>query len=108
MLCRSCGGRCRDAPTPECPAEIECGECQGEGCPHCDQGHWRLESCPREYLDSETWQAVMFAGDADRGHLPLPGGLLDQSAWFVELQRQLRSEVARVDAERMEAMRGGR
>ncbi len=104
-MCRSCGVRCRDAPTPELPVEIECGECGGEGCDKCDRGHWRLECCPRQLLDAEMWQCVMYASDADRGHLPLPGGLLDQSAWFVELVWLLRNEISLIDAERMERLR---
>lgn len=44
---------------------------------------------------------------ADR-HLPTAGGLLDQSAWFIDLWQTMNSEQALIDAERIERLNRGR
>lgn len=36
---------------------------------------------------------------ADKGHLPIAGGLLDQSAWFVEAYRFYAADVDKIKAE---------
>jgi len=39
---------------------------------------------------------------ADKGFLPMAGGLLDQSAWFLDLWAAMTNEQNKIDAERME------
>ena len=41
------------------------------------------------------------------GTLPVSGGLMDQSAWFIALWQQLQSEQSLMDAEAAERMRNG-
>jgi hypothetical protein len=36
---------------------------------------------------------------ADKGHLPVAGGLLDQAAWFVEAYRFYMADVDKIKAE---------
>jgi hypothetical protein len=42
--------------------------------------------------------------DRDRLRVEVAGGLLDQSAWFIDLWSSLNSEQARIDAERMKGL----
>jgi hypothetical protein len=48
------------------------------------------------------------ATHAEKGMFPVAGGLLDQSAWFIDLWSSLNSEQARIDAERMKGLGDGR
>jgi hypothetical protein len=52
-------------------------------------------------------EAINIAGMCGDGTLPTTGGLMDQSAWFVSLWQQLRSEEARIDSERSERLSRG-
>jgi hypothetical protein len=52
-------------------------------------------------------RAINLAAAADR-HLPQAGGLLDQSAWFVDLWTMLQSEQNKIDADRIERLSRGR
>lgn len=49
--------------------------------------------------------AINLAGYASKGHLPVAGGLLDQSAWFVDVWSTLESDQSRIDAEQAERRR---
>jgi len=44
---------------------------------------------------------------SDKGLLPVSGGLLDQSSWYMELMHAMNSECAKIDAERAERMHHG-
>jgi hypothetical protein len=79
---------------------LECPICNGGGCDECDDGNFRLEQCGRNYIGSEILQAINLAAMADR-HLPQAGGVLDQSAWFIEVWNALTNEQNRIDAERI-------
>ena len=39
---------------------------------------------------------------AEKGFLPIYGGLLDQSAWFLDLWAAMTNEQNKIDAERIE------
>jgi hypothetical protein len=52
----------------------------------------------------ELVAAINFATHASAGLLPCAGGLLDQSAWFLDLLTTLNNEQNRIDAERIEKM----
>jgi len=45
--------------------------------------------------------AIHYATYAEKGSMPIAGGLLDQSAWFTDLCSRLQNEQARIEAERM-------
>lgn len=48
-------------------------------------------------------EAVNYAGWVEKGLLPIAGGLLDQSAWFIEVCNRLISDTNRLEAERMKS-----
>lgn len=88
------------------PTEIECPDCGGHGCENCNQGLWRLVGCPKKYIDGSLTQAINFASFAIEGHWPLSGGLLEQSAWFIDLVAMLKSEQSLIDSERAKKLYG--
>lgn len=92
-LCKGCThGRCNDKPTCNEPAIIECPACAGKGCTHCDEvGSFELVECPQDYVDDMV-DLVPFVDHMDNGCLPVDGGALDQSNWFMDAARRLKSE----------------
>lgn len=77
-----------------------CGECGG-----C--GFISLYECPREFVGQELTEAINIASLCGNGVLPVSGGLMDQSAWFLSVWQQLQSEQAKIDAEEAERLRNG-
>jgi len=77
---------------------MECPSCAGRGCQYCDAGFILVEGCPnRECGDIID---AIFAFDLfAKGTPPIVGGLLDQSAWFVEAAQRLRHDEAMIKAE---------
>ena len=73
----------------------------GEVCKHCNDGQFTLESCPREYLGHEMVRAINYVAFADKGFLPVAGGMLDQSAWWLDIYRMMNNEQNQIDSERM-------
>lgn len=67
----------------------------------------QIDACPRAYVGHDITDAVNMAGMCRNGIMPIPGGLLDQSAWFVDLWQRMDSERAKIDAERIERMKRG-
>ena len=94
-LCKSCVGKCNKIVTPEQPAEIQCPVCEGEGCDECSGGYYTIEECPSRYIGSELIDDIRIVS-ASEHHLPVAGGLLDQSAWWFELRERLRAEEMRI------------
>lgn len=78
----------------------------GEPCEMCG-GHGTIEikECPRRFVGHELTEAINVASLCGNGTLPVAGGLMDQSAWFVSLWQQLQSEQAEIDAELAEKYR---
>lgn len=75
--------------------DVECDECDGNGSS-------LLSECPRKFVGQEMTEAINIAGLCGNGTLPVAGGLLNQSAWFLSLWQSLKSEVARIENERAE------
>jgi len=46
-------------------------------------------------------QAIEMFDIADKGHLPIGGGVLDQSAWFIEAYRFYSADVEKAKAQAM-------
>lgn len=114
-LCRSCGNACKRSEQPERQHEtneVECPECSGRGflgqdpCPHCKDGFFEIPGCPKQYVDAPLTEAINIASFAMKGQWPLAGGLLDQSAWFVDLVASLESYQNAIDNERAERQYG--
>ena len=84
VVCRDCsGGQCRSLD----PKRLDCEECGGKGCPACDNRGWYYSTgCPQK-IARPMWRVVSLIDMAEKGHLPVSGGVLDQSAWFIEAYR---------------------
>ena len=52
-------------------------------------------------------EAINTASLCGGGILPVAGGLMDQSDWFLNLWQSLKSDEARIDAERTERISNG-
>jgi hypothetical protein len=88
QLCRGCGGgRCVDAPTALEPVRLPCKHCvdNDPACRECGGlGYTLITSCPQRLVDASTWQVLRCTRLADKGLLPVRGGVMDQSAQFLE------------------------
>ena len=106
-LCGACGLQCGGLDGAFLIACVQCnetGRIGGEICEECDgEGYVQINECPREMVGSEMVDAINVAGMCSNGLLPVTGGLLDQSAWFLSLLESLNSETARIEAERLES-----
>lgn len=67
-----------------------------------------LPGCPRDYVGCELTDAINLASFAGKGAMPVSGGLLDQSAWFVDLWQTLESDQNRIDTEKAQDRKRGR
>ena len=89
-------------------ARVECGELVREPCRQCGgEGMIAISECPKTSVGHAITEAVNVAGLCGGGILPIHGGLLDQSAWFVDLWQTLKGEEARIDAQKAERISNG-
>ncbi len=96
MLCKSCSTtQCRTLSTDKDPIEIECPSCNGHSCEKCNDGYVRLDGCPTAYC-SEIYTALDVIDMINKGHLPSPGGTMDQSASIIHATHWFNSEEAKV------------
>lgn len=102
----SCSGGCRNVVTAEQVAEIECVACGGAGCDHCTQGYFVLSECPQEYIGAEIIGDINIVAACENGVLPVAGGLLDQSQYYLELSNAMKSEMALIEKEQREKKNG--
>ena len=72
--------------------------CSGDGCEHCKDGYFELTECPSKYIGQELIADIGVI-TASEHHLPVIGGVLDQSAWWYELRQLLKSEESRIQEE---------
>ena len=107
-LCKHCGRHCgkdyKDGFTL-----VECPVCDGVGyrmfkqikipCPSCEDGKFKLNECPREFIGREMTVAINLAANSGKGDWPIAGGLLEQSAWFMSLRQTLLAEQNKIEAE---------
>lgn len=80
-------------------ARLECPRCLGYD-PKCElcEGHQDgvpMSDCPYRVLPRHIQELVAWYGDWDKGRLPMDGGLLDQSAGFVDAMRTIDAAVSR-------------
>jgi len=57
-----------------------------------------LSECGLKYVGSEMWEAIRAASVADH-HLPKDGGIMDQSAWFIDAWIAFTNEKAKLENE---------
>jgi hypothetical protein len=94
VLCRDCSDRqCHDKGTEQEPIEMQCPCCNGEGCSECQMGMIQIIGCPNRYC-STVADVVRMSEFFDKGLPPVAGGLLDQSAWFLDAVSVLRRDEA--------------
>jgi len=80
----------------------------GDRCEMCDgNGYLRIDGCPRKVIGWEMTQTINLAGYATKGFLPVNGGILDQSSWFVDVWSTLENDQAKIDQERSERRNRG-
>ena len=92
----------------QCVACEESGNVNGSVCLECGgRGFISLNECPREFVGQELTEAINIASLCVNGVLPVSGGVMDQSAWFISVWQQLQSEQAKIDAEEAERLRNG-
>lgn len=77
---------------------MECPACDGDGCEECKGGFFELTECPSKFIGSELIQDIQVVSACEH-HLPVAGGLLDQSAWWFALRSILKSEENRIQDE---------
>lgn len=101
MLCRTCSrGNCHSLSTEESRLEIECPECDGAGCEHCDNGRFEIDGCPNAYC-AEVVNAIDLIDLFGKGLPPISGGTLDQSVSFVRAAQFFENEENKVRNERI-------
>ena len=77
---------------------FECVECFGRGCSACDdQGWFETSDCPQK-VASPMSKTLSLIDMADKGHLPVTGGVMEQSAWFIAAYRYYSSDMDRAKA----------
>lgn len=86
---------CRDIVSEQSPAEIECPVCGGAGCSECERGWFTVTECPSRYIGQELIQDIQVVTCSEH-HLPAAGGILDQTAWWMELTTTLQSDEAKI------------
>lgn len=95
-FCRDCGGgRCRDDKGEK---QIECVACLGKGCDTCKFGKVTLTGCMQQQAAGID-RTIAMIDMAERGHLPVGGGVLDQAAWFIEAHRFYSADIEQGKAE---------
>lgn len=63
--------------------------------------------CPNRLVTADIHEAVSFVQWSENGSWPVRGGILDQSATFVDAKRVFESEVNRLTAEDMKKAEAG-
>lgn len=84
-------------------ATIQCVRCSGYSleCEKCGGvGTISVYRCPFATAPKELLAIIPFYSDWDKGRLPVPGGVLDQSNFFVEAMRYLDQCIARLQHEK--------
>jgi hypothetical protein len=68
-------------------------------CPTCHgRGEIHLDVCPKQFVTPDIWDLLDAADLAEKGHWPLPGGWLSQTAGVVAGVRQIWAMEARIKA----------
>jgi len=71
---------------------------KGKDCGHCSDGYFAVTECPTKYIGQELIYDIQMCA-ASEYHLPVSGGLLDQSSWWFDLRQLLRREEHKIQEE---------
>ena len=77
---------------------MECVVCHGSGCDKCNGDGWELISGCRQVIARPMFETIGMIDMAEKGHLPLARGVLDQSAWFIEAYRFYTNDMEKLKA----------
>lgn len=89
-------------PSEQNEIEIECPLCSGDGCEDCGgSGQMPLDVCPRQYVQDIAYEANICSIAINNGVLPVAGGSLDQSGWFVDAWMCLHRDQKTIENERL-------
>lgn len=96
-LCRDC--KRKDlCPSGDNTTEVDCPCCNAVGCKECDGNGWlELTSCARKQVPRDVWETLTYCEWAEKGHLPVAGGVLDQSRWFIDAWLFVANEKAKLE-----------
>ena len=81
---------------------IQCVTCEGAdpNCEACDgKGTTEITECPMQYVGNDMIDAVNIAAMCGKGDWPIDGGLLNQSAWFLDFTQRLKHETQTIEAD---------
>lgn len=79
---------------------MTCPICDGRGCDACDGGDFQ-PGCPHLFVN-DVLDVVEMAAMSAEGMLPIAGGIVDQSAWFMRFRALLATEANHILEERWE------
>ena len=94
--------KCKDKPTAQLPIEIVCVACGGRasGCKECKSGWMPINRCPLEVIGPEAWDLVELAElTLEHGLTPVAGGMLDQTACFLDAMKLIGPDRAHLKKE---------
>jgi len=97
-VCKGCKSGCREKDVVGQKLTVECPTCGGVGCGACNNGQFDLNQCPQEFC-REVVPALGLIDRFNDGQAPVDGGVLDQSAWFVDAANFIKREDAIIKSE---------
>ena len=78
---------------------MECTSCGGHGCDFCNgRGTITIEGCPYDEV-RDILGTIDMIELFERGQAPILAGVLDQSAWFINVVQHWKRENAKVKAD---------
>ena len=96
-LCRDCKKECVEIKA-DTTILIQCPSCDGCGCEHCTNGEITITECPNKTCE-DLIPAIELSDFFHDKQMPIAGGVLDQSAWFLNFARRLKYEDAAVKSQ---------
>ena len=89
---------------------IQCVRCEGMDarCELCNgDGYIPVNECPMKYVGQQMIDAANLVGFCKSGVFPADGGLLNQSAWFLQFIQRLRAETNQIESEQIKRAKNG-
>lgn len=64
-----------------------------------------MNECPQKFIGNELIEDINTVDACQNGVMPVGGGLMDQSVYYLELTSRLRNERAKIEREQAERRR---